>query len=44
MNPKANTFTEKLGFKDGDLTSPKHDEICLGITKEKALEICKSAG
>ena len=31
MNPKATTLTERMGFKDPDLTTPEHDKIILWL-------------
>lgn len=36
---KSTTLVERFGFKDSDLTTPKHDEIVLSLTKEKILTI-----
>jgi hypothetical protein len=41
MKIKANTMLEKMGFKDTDLGSPKHDELIAWIFNN-ALGICKS--
>lgn len=30
----AKTYIERMGFKDSDLKTSKHDEICLWLTKE----------
>jgi len=37
MNPKNTTFTEKMGFKDTQLTSPKHDEIIIWLMNPENL-------
>ena len=37
MNPKAITLTEKMGFKDPDLTTPEHDKMILWLLDENNL-------
>lgn len=37
MNPKNTTLLEKFGFKDIDLTSPKHDEIMIKLLDKPTL-------
>lgn len=40
MKNKNTTYLEKMGFKDSDLTSPKHDELCVWFSQnyEKLLK------
>jgi hypothetical protein len=37
MKPKSTTLIEKFGFKDTDLTSPKHDEIIIWLMNQSNL-------
>ena len=31
MKPKASTLSERFGFQDGELSTPKHDEIMMWL-------------
>jgi len=43
MKTRAQTFLQKVGFKDEDLKTPRHDEIILSLMdKDKMLEVITS--